>query len=209
MNKFEREERRAQRQEARDARKRTRAKKFAAVVSRIVPPGMNWESEVQWIRWGLICAVVFGMMVFLIRCTNAVSGLYEYRWVVTGDGNQYQSTGLVLKEGALMPPVSSILAGTRVGFALVGLILVILTVYHYRYYTQGSKSIYVMKRLPSRWELHRRSLTLPSIAIGIGLILMVVVAVMQFGLYLLMTPKGCLPEGQWSDLWMWMIGGGL
>ena len=32
---------------------------------------------------------------------------------------------------------------------------------HYRSYYNPVKSIYVMKRLPNRWELHRRCLTFP------------------------------------------------
>ena len=47
---------------------------------------------------------------------------------------------------------------------------------HYRSYYNPVKSIYVMKRLPNRWELHRRCLTFP--------ILYALLALLVFGMEL-------------------------
>ncbi len=203
-----REERRALREEARSNRRRRIEQKVSEYLSRRVPPGLDWEKEFSWVRGALICTAVFGTLVFVISCINAVSGLYEYKWEVT-TGDAYTAAGRVLKEGAVMPAINVLLEHTRIGYALVGLLLVILLVSHYRYYRQGSMSIYVMRRLPDKGEYHRRNLTFPLILVGLALAVMMVTALVHYGLYLLFTPKGCLPNGHWMSFWLWMIGGGL
>ncbi len=206
--KKDKEARKTARQEARSNRRRIREQKAAAFFSRNVPPGLNWEKELLWVRWGLICTVVLTSILFLLRCTEAVSYLYEYKWAAT-TGGAYELIGRGLKEGAMMPGISTLFDGTRTGFVLVGLLPVILAIWHYRYYRQGTMSIYVMKRLPDRREFHRRNLSLPLLMMGAVLAAMVLMELAHYGFYLLVTPKGCLPAGHWTGFWMWMIGGGL
>lgn len=203
-----REKKKALCEEKINARKRRMEYKIANFVSRRVPPGFDWEKELSWMRVALICAVVFGSFVFLIRFGVSISDLYEQKWEPAGNGS-YVSTGRELKAGAVMPAISTLLAWTRVGFALIGVLLVMMVVSHYRYYRQGSMSIYLMKRLPDRREYHRRNFSFVLILAAVSLAVMVVMSLTHYGMYLLFTPKGCLPNGHGLNFWLWMIGGGL
>lgn len=203
-----REKKKALREEKINARKRHMEYKIVNFVSRRVPPGFDWEKELAWMRTALICAVVFGSLVFLISLGVNISNLYEPKWkpeLVNG----YVSTGIGLKEGAVMREVSAVLEWTRVGFALTGVLLVMMVVSHYRYYRQGSMSIYLMKRLPDRREYHRRNFSFVLILAAVSLAMMVLMSLIHYGMYLLFTPKGCLPSGHGLNFWLWMIGGGL
>ena len=203
-----REKKKAMREEKRNARKRRLEYKMAKFVSHRVPPGFDWEKELSWVWGALICAVVFGSFVFFVGCANAVSNLYEQKWEPSANGG-FVSTGWGLKATAMMPAISTLLAHTRAGFVLLGVLLVVLLVSHYRYYRQGSMSIYLMKRLPDRREYRRRNLSLILILAAVSLAVMVVMSLTHYGMYLLFTPKGCLPNGHELNFWLWMIGGGL
>lgn len=203
-----REKKKALREEKRNTRKRHMEYKVANFVSHRVPPGFDWEKELAWMRVALICAVVFGSFLFLIRLGVSISNLYEQKWEPAVNGG-YVSTGIGLKEGAVMGEVSAVLEWTRVGFALTGVLLVMMVVSHYRYYRQGSMSIYLVKRLPNGREYHRRNWSFILILAAVSLAVMVLMSLTHYGIYLLFTPKGCLPGGHGPDFWLWMIGGGL
>jgi len=210
--KYDRDERKKARREARGeawrAKKRKLGQKIAAFCAHNAPPGLYWEGEVTWVTCGLICTMGVAILVFFIRCMVMVGNLYETKWVSVGDW-AYKSAGWKLKEGAMMASVCELLVGSRIGFALVAVLPIIIAVNHYRHYQQGSMSIYLMKRLSNRWEYHRRNLALPAILLGVVLVMMVLTELISYGIYLLMTPAGCMPAGQWAGFWLWMIGGGL
>ena len=85
---------------------------------------------------------------------------------------------------------------------VVAVVLVLgFIVYHYLYYRQGSKSIYLMKRLPSKHELHKRAIALPMLAILGCLVAALIVMLLYFAIYMLATPKQCLLPNQWQKLW--------
>lgn len=60
---------------------------------------------------------------------------------------------------------------------------------NYAHYYSGSKSIYLMRRLPNRWELHRRSLELPILAAALTLISAAVLLFIYYGIYMLWINK--------------------
>ena len=64
---------------------------------------------------------------------------------------------------------------------------------NYRYFWQGSKSIYVMRRLKSRWEMHKRCWTLPLIGAAVMLLTAVVVYWLYCGIYFWCAPEGFIP----------------
>ena len=71
--------------------------------------------------------------------------------------------------------------------------LVFTVVYFYFYHYQDSRSIYTMKRLPDRWELWRRCLTLPFWTVIISGVLVLLLTGVYYLIYLKCTPAGCLP----------------
>lgn len=101
---------------------------------------------------------------------------------------------LGLRLGAKMPRFSVLVEGVFSFYPLVALFLIWEVVSRYRYYVVESKSIYLMARLPDRWEIHRRSWVLPlGFALAtVGLTVMVWLALL--GVYHLVTPAGCLPR---------------
>ena len=125
---------------------------------------------------------------FLVRLVNARQGLFVML------GNRYPAER-VLREGARMAPFAEICENAMLGFG-VGLALpLFFMVYRYLYHYQGSKSIYLMRRLSDRGVLRRNCILAPlAEMLGIGA-LGVVLYLLYVGIYLLATPAGCLVTG--------------
>ena len=71
---------------------------------------------------------------------------------------------------------------------------------HYVYHWKGSRSIYLMRRLPNPWELHRRCLTLPALGIVFFLIFGAAEMFIMYGIYLLAAPDGTVAPDQFEKL---------
>jgi hypothetical protein len=160
-------------------------------LARFAPPGLELKQEFQFFVIGTICAALYSLS-FLIRFTDALSQLY---W-----RNGLERT---LIPDAVMPDFRELLGSSLAGFLVIGLCMIPFALYHYAYHRQGSKSIYLMRRLPDRWELHRRCLTLPALGAVICLILALLLLLLYFAIYLLATPDACLTPDQWQKLWRW------
>lgn len=158
-------------------------------LSRHVPPGLNPRTERNVFFVGLAYAVLrsFG---FFFRLSDGLYRLY------TGTGEFRR-----LRSGAMMPDFVEILDSALLGFGLLALCMVVFLFDHYSYYRRGSKSIYLMRRLPNRWEQHRRCLTLPLAAIVLCALLALVLLCLYFLIYMLVTPEVCLQPDQWQKIW--------
>ena len=66
---------------------------------------------------------------------------------------------------------------------------------------RGAKSIYLMRRLPDRWELARRCLAIPLLTVACALLLVVILLPAFYGIYLHLTPEDALRPGQLDKLW--------
>ena len=73
-----------------------------------------------------------------------------------------------------------------------------LAAYNYVGFRNGSKSHYLMRRLPDKWEHHRRCLALPLLAILAGLVLIPILIAVYYAIYLHFTPEQCLQPNQWE-----------
>lgn len=87
------------------------------------------------------------------------------------------------------------------GFVLTSFVAVILAISYYRGFREGSHALYLMHRLPDRWELARRCLALPLITIGVCALSVLVLTLIFFGIYALITPKEAMGPNQWKLLW--------
>ena len=150
-------------------------------LSRYAPVGMKLHMEKTVWGLGLGASLVYSGL-FLIRFVDACGELYEYKGV-----------DRVLIEGAKIERFGVLLGNGLVGFAITAVVMLLFSIYHYLYHFQDSKSIYLMRRLPNRWELSRRCLTLPVAAAVLSLAAAVVLLGFYLGIYLVFTPKGCLP----------------
>lgn len=77
-----------------------------------------------------------------------------------------------------------------IGVLLMGVMAAV----NYSRFYQGSKSIYLMRRLPDKWELHRRCLTAPLLCCGIYVVTAVVLFVLCVAAYRFCMPQEYLPE---------------
>lgn len=174
-------------------RKITEARERAAdfcLFKHNIPPGIRAEQEIKGFLVVLALAVGISFL-FFMRLWGAYDALFEWT-----------EEKRVLREGAVMADFSAILGlGTFVGFLLPVWVSPFTAICHYRYYYQGSKSIYLMRRLPNRFELHKRALVLPFWELFLVVITVFLLLVLYYNIYLLVTPAQCLTPGQWQKLW--------
>ena len=158
-------------------------------IYRYAPLGINLSPERRFFVGGIVCSFAYSLQ-FLIRYGNSHSSLYT--WV---------RNERVLLPNAVMEDFYILLGSSLLGFAIVALCSLAIIIYHYAYHWQGSKSIYLMKRLPNRLELHRRCLTLPLLAALMSLLVAAILLLAYYGIYVACTPKECFLPGQWQKLW--------
>lgn len=156
--------------------------------SRRVPMGMDGETVWAFLMGGV--SVAWGLSwPFFVRFWNAVDALYTHR-----GGKQ------ILRAGAEMPAFHEVLGGALTGFGLFALCLPFVVLWNYSYHWQGSRSIYLMRRLPDKWELHRRCLTQPLAALAVCAVAAVATLLVYFAFYWFVPPEECLRGGQWRML---------
>ena len=150
------------------------------------PPG--FPVNLEWQVFGLGEVLAFAVSLrFVIRLDRAVQELYRFRRLPNGEVQKF------LLPGARMPFFSDLLAGTMVGFVVLALCCIALPALHYAHYYTGSKSIYLMRRLPDRGLLHRQCWTLPLFLLGLCVLTAAVLVLLYYLLYRFRTPAGCLP----------------
>ena len=163
---------------------------MAQKLTRWVPPGFPLRTELTLFTVGNVCAFLYSLT-FLFRFWNSYRDLFVWaRGVRWG-----------LEPGAVMPDFVQLLDRSLWGFGAAALCMLLLIPAHYAYHRTGSQSIYLMRRLPSRWELHRRCLTLPLLGAAICLAAALILLLVYFAVYQLVTPEVCLTPGQWEKLW--------
>lgn len=154
---------------------------------RHLPPGWDWENLRVWLGWGhaLSCISLFA---FLSRYYDARSALYAYTQQLNG------TMVLELVPGRIITPFDQLMSGLPwLGFWCFVILMGIQVWRHYRFHTQGTMSIYLMRRLPDKWELHRRCWTVPVLACIAELVLFAVLTGLCWLLYRFATPIQCLP----------------
>ena len=153
------------------------------------PPGMKAEDERKFVKIGLVLSVLLSG-VDLIQYFTELSNLYQYR-----AGKRW------LDESMTMPDFAEIFVRFPLGFSILAVCMLGFVIYHYVYYYRGSKSIYLMRRLPKRFEIHQRVWTYPLWVILLCLVCEIVLFWLFFGLYLWITPNACLAPEQLARIW--------
>lgn len=117
-------------------------------IERYAPPGVDVQQEVERTVWGLIAAAVLSLR-FLLAYLGSRSELYD----VLPNGVR------VLEEHAMMPTFRDLFSWSFLGFGIFLLAMAAVAAMHVAYHYQGgSRPIYLMRRLPDRWEYWRRCL---------------------------------------------------
>ena len=161
---------------------------------RYAPPGLSLESMKNTYIWCVLFSFG-GLLWFVMRFFYHKDKLFEENQL----GERF------LREGAVMADFDAVLGLSFVWCALGAMVLAAYIVYFYCSYHSGSKSIYTMRRLPDRWEIHRRSIPLPLLAAASIVVLRAVLVLICFAAYMGWTPDQCLPNDQWTILWREII----
>ncbi len=147
-----------------------------------VPPGFPFSSELTYFTVGILCATLYSLR-FVLDYWNARHALFRQN-PLTGEW--------VLEEGARIAPFSEILGSALTGFLILACGLLVFVVLHYQSHFHGSRSIYLMRRLPDRWELHRRCLVGPVLGILCCVVTAGILLLLYFAVYRFATPQECL-----------------
>ena len=153
-------------------------------IERYAPPGVDVQQEAERTVWGLIAATALSLR-FLLAYLDSRSNLYD----VLENGVR------VLKKHAMMPTFRDLFSWSFLGFGIFLLAMAVVAVLHAAYHYQGgSRPIYLMRRLPDRWEYWRRCLALPAAGALCALVAMAILLGIDLAVYLNCTPAQCLPE---------------
>lgn len=159
-------------------------------LKRNAPPGIDLKQECQVWLAGNIVSVIISFFAFLIQYVEAREQLFTYE---AGTRERI--------EGAIITPFYNLFGIGFSGFFVVSAVMLCFIIYHYAYYRQGSMSIYLMKRLPRKRELHIRALAVPCLAVLATLAVAFAAIALYFIIYILATPKECLPYAALRVLW--------
>lgn len=148
---------------------------------RLAPPGLDGRREAKRLLLGLAGALAWSVWMFIPLCIQIQQrGDRDWtnRWAV--------------------PVFGTMLHTSEWGFLLLAVCMPLLAGSHYLYHFRDGRSIYLMRRLPDRWELHRRCLFLPLAGLLAAGILSLALAVTYFFLYRWAIPEALIPapEGQ-------------
>ena len=153
------------------------------------PPGADILIQTNQYFAGLI-GVVLWSWGFLFRYSDAYNGLFYI-----------DEFGRHFHEQAMMPEFHMLMGSCLLGVWITILVLLACILLNYHSFHQGSKSIYLMKRLPNPMELHRRCILLPALGIAGCLLVREFLIIFYFAVYMLVTPDRYLPPDQWQKLW--------
>ena len=160
-------------------------------LSRHAPLGFRVQDEVKGFWGGCVGATAFSLITFITKFNDELDKLYHRN-----------GSNRTLSPGAIMPDFVEIFDRSHWGFLVVIIAALAFIGGHYAYHYQESKSIYLMRRLPNAFELHRRCLSLPAAGIVIALLAAFVLLLIYYAVYMLATPDQCLTPDQWQKLWM-------
>lgn len=159
-------------------------------LSRHAPPGLDLAPELRVFTAGMALSALFSLLFYAVRYSDRLEQLY---WK-----NGAERT---LIPGAVMPDFAEVLGQALIGFLIVAVCMAAFAAVHYSCHYQKSKSIYTMRRLPNRWELHRRCLTLPLAGLAASLLAAFLLLLVYYAAYMLITPDTCLTPDQWRKIW--------
>ena len=105
---------------------------------RYFPPGMKLSGYVQFFVTGYPCSGIYSIL-FFIPFGDALNDLYVFT-----------ETGRIIREDAVMRNFHTIIGNSFIGYLILAVfsLTMIFSTYLY-YHSGGSKSIYLMKRIPS------------------------------------------------------------
>lgn len=176
----------------------------------LVPPGADGSQQGSLILVGLIFAVLLSCYLFGRQFSTALDSLNS---IVQSPSmaRLYPNARMtdfcvVLGAPGTISSYSTYGNDTVVSvffpFLLLAIAAVILAVTNYTSFWRGSKSVYLMRRLPDRREFSRRCLALPLLLLAACVILVLLLTLIFYGVYIHLTPEEYIRPDQWKQLWL-------
>lgn len=159
------------------------------------PPGYDYSIDKNVFLIGLAIASLFSLTYFGHYVRES-----ESLYLIT------TPTEKILNPNAIMMDFVYILDISLLGYFILAVCLLLLVVLRYLYYYQYSKSIYLMKRLPDKFDMHRRCVTMPLLLALICLGIAFFVLLLYFAHYMIFTPDSCIQPDQWMKIWSKRLG---
>lgn len=188
---------RKQEQRTQEARKQkqcspvTPAHRFRDWLASLLPPGYNRSEEKRNFYGTTVMGLFYSIRNFSVDYRDA------YRLLCDPEIIDRQ----VLLPGAIMTDFVSVLGTNLQLYQWMAVVLLVIQVWsHYRYFKQGARADYTLRRLPQRHARFRYCWSLPLLEAAVSLLLMVVMLLIFYGYYMYLTPDACLAPGQWQKL---------
>ncbi len=150
------------------------------------PPGYEYETACKRQLIMLAAAVVYSFR-FFFQYYDARKQLYE--WVFQRPGVSIR----VLREGAQIASFAEVVEFSFLLFVPLLLVFWVEIIEHYLYYKSGSKSIYLIKRLPHKWFFWKTCVIGPLLGMVFTGVIIGILLLLYYGVYICFTPAGCLP----------------
>lgn len=154
---------------------------------RRLPPGLEPEGELKLMAGSLAVMALISAVGFSGRLESGIQALYR----VLGQDRK------VLWPEARMIPFYQLLPETAVFFAAAALAFG-LWLGFWLYCRAGEPADYRLRLLPDRWELFRRTASLPLLYLALAALTAALMVLLHYLLYLARVPEKCLEPDQWG-----------
>ena len=136
-------------------------------LEKLAPVGADVQKQLRWTGIALAASALWSLR-GLLRIVRSMKILKDYI-----------DQGVFSSVDAYPRYVSS----AFFGFALLSLVLAGLAVWNYASFRRGARTDYLMRRLPDRWEYHRRCLTVPLLGIAASVLAALTLYVLYRAVY--------------------------
>ena len=161
------------------------------LLQRSFPPGYDNKKELISTSIAFIFVIAISVIGFISSFSN------ERRMLYIRLGNE-----LILNESKTMPDFVLLIANRFRPFPTIALMIFTFTAAnHYIHHKVESNSLYLMKRLPTKLELHKRCLVMPLMYTLMLSIIAFILLLIFYTIYMKFTPSACLAPNQWEKLW--------
>ena len=147
------------------------------------PPGMDTDKEQAFFWVGMTGCFFYTVLGYLNAYGDAYRDLFIHRGVLEK----------VLRPERTIDPFGEILGDRLMVYLILAACMLVTVAIRYAYYGQGSKSIYLMRRLPDGGLLYRTCWVRPLARMGLALLAALVSLAVFYGIYVFVTPAVCLP----------------
>ncbi len=167
------------------------ARRFKKRLASLLPPGYNRSTEKKNFFGSMVIVLFYSILDF------SQSYRAAYRLLCDPDILDRQ----VLLPGAVMKDFAEVLGSNLQMYWWMALVLLVVQIWsRYRYFKQGARADYTLRRLPQKHARFRYCWSLPLLEAAAMLVLMVVMMLLFYGYYMMLTPDVCLASGQWQKL---------